>query len=506
MSGDLFARTAAYLFRYVNDPLGFVCDIFPWKQAGTILSHAEGPDVWQRQVLTEIQMGLSWDRALQLAISSGHGIGKSTLVAWIILWAMATKANTKGVATANTDTQLRTKTWVELGKWYELGPVLHPMFELTATALMARDERRRTQWRFDRITWSDKNTEAFAGLHNQGRRLVVIFDEASAIPEIIWEVTEGALTDRDTEILWLVCGNPTRSTGRFRDCWGKYQELWRRFCVDSRSVRITNKEQIARWAKVYGEDSDFFRVRVRGLFPRVGSMQFISSDMAREAASREPCSSIWDPLIFGVDVARFGDDLSVVAFRRGRDARTIPWLQFSGVDTYTFATRIVEEAKKLQPDAIFVDEGGVGAGVVDRLKFLRLPIVGVQFGSSPSRGAEGKDGAVAYANKRSEMWGNMRDWLPGGSIPGEADVYDDLVNIEYGYRTIHGQDCIQLERKEDLKRRGYPSTDRADALALTFAFPVMPSDHRDRLAGREASTHSHQYDPFEHAWRTQDSR
>lgn len=500
MADLLFTKTAQYLFKYAHDPYGFVLNVFPWGQKGTPLAHAEGPDIWQTDILDTIKKDLNVESALQIAISSGHGAGKSALVAWIILWAMATKVNTRGVVTANTQVQLATKTWVELSKWYELAPVLHPMFELTATMLCARDAARRDQWRFDRITWSEKNTEAFAGLHNLGRRIVAIFDEASAINDLIWEVTEGALTDRNTEILWLVCGNPTRASGRFRECWGKFQDIWKRFAVDSRTVKITNKTQIARWASAYGEDSDFFRVRVRGVFPRVGSMQFISTDLVRQAQAREAYSTIWDPFIIGVDVARFGDDASVIAFRRGRDARTIPWLQFSGVDTYTFSARIIEEATRHRPDAIFVDEGGVGAGVVDRLKFLKLPVVGVQFGSAASRGSDKSEGAVAYANKRAEMWGSMRDWLRGGAVPTEADLYDDMVNLEYGYRAIHGQDCIQLERKEDLKRRGYPSCDRADALALTFAFPVQPSDHRDDLRGKDAG-HQHEYNPYSEAWR-----
>ena len=496
---DNFEEIAAFLHNFDRNALGFVESVFPWGEEGTSLANYEGPDDWQRSVLQDISEGLSWDEALRIAISSGHGAGKSALVSWVILWGMATRANTKGVVTANTDVQLRTKTWSELSKWFALAEVLHPLFELTATALISRDENRRSSWRFDRITWSEKSTEAFAGLHNQGSRIVLIYDEASAIPDIIWEVSEGALTDSDTEILWLCCGNPTRSVGRFRECWGKFQELWRRHKVDSRTVRITNKDQIARWAKAYGEDSDFFRVRVRGEFPRVGSMQFIGNEVATAALHREAFATYWDPLIMGVDVARFGDDKSVICFRRGKDARTIPWRKLSGVDTRALASIIIEEAQRHQPDAIFIDEGGVGGGVVDNLKFLKLPVIGVSFGSSPDRSMAGADGQVAYANKRAEMWGYMRDWLSLGAIPNDTELYDDLVTIQYGFRAIHGVDCIQLEKKEDIKRRGYPSPDLADALALTFALPVQPSDHRDKLRAR--SDHQVDYNPFASCWK-----
>ena len=114
-------------------------------------------------------------------------------------------------------------------------------------------------------------------MHNQGKRIIALFDEASSIPDVIWETTEGALTDKDTEIIWGVFGNPTRNTGRFRECFagGRFQHRWQPRQVDSRTARLTNKEEIAEWINDYGEDSDFVRVRVKGIFPRAGSMQFV---------------------------------------------------------------------------------------------------------------------------------------------------------------------------------------------------------------------------------------
>jgi hypothetical protein len=172
------------------------------------------------------------------------------------------------------------------------------------------------------IPWSEHRTEAFAGLHNQGKRIIVIFDEASAIPDVIWETTEGALTDADTKIIWGVFGNPTRNTGRFRECFGRFRHRWHLWQVGSRATKLTNKEQINQWIADYGEDSDFVRVRVRGVFPRAGDMQFISTEMAEAAMSdkRDPPSTIYDPLVLGVDVARFGDDATVLCPRRARDA------------------------------------------------------------------------------------------------------------------------------------------------------------------------------------------
>ena len=152
------------------------------------------------------------------------------------------------------------------------------------------------------------------------------FDEASAISDRIWEVSEGALTDDETEIVWLAFGNPTRNTGRFRECFGRFRHRWDCAHIDSRQVEGTNKPQLDQWVLDYGEDSDFVRVRVKGIFPHSGAMQFISSGLVEEAMSpgREGFGTIYDPLVMGVDVARFGDDRSVIRFRRGRDGRSIP--------------------------------------------------------------------------------------------------------------------------------------------------------------------------------------
>ena len=219
------------------------------------------------------------EEAIQQATASGHGIGKSALVSMIILWAFTTFPDCRGVVTANTETQLKTKTWSELGRWFNLCWFAKDHFILNATSLESRDPSRTRTWRIDMIPWSEKNTEAFAGLHNKGKRLLLIMDEASAIPDVIWETAEGALTDSNTQILWLVFGNPTRNSGRFKECFagGKHAEFWHSRQIDSRTVSITNKGRFEKWIKAYGADSDFVRVRVLGQFPRIGEMEFFSA-------------------------------------------------------------------------------------------------------------------------------------------------------------------------------------------------------------------------------------
>jgi len=330
-------------------------------------------------------------------------------------------------------------------------------------------------WRIDAIPWSERNTEAFAGLHNAGNRTLLVFDEASSIADAIWETAEGATTDAGTEIVWLAYGNPTRNTGRFREAiQGRFRHVWTSRQIDSRKVKRTNKELLEGWRQAYGDDSDFFRVRVKGEFPRAGSMQFISSELVSEARARDPGYIASDPIVFGVDVARFGDDASVLAIRRGRDARTFPWRVMRGWDTMQVAGFVAEQAAMWKPDAIFVDVGGVGAGVADRLRQLlqgSVTVIDVNFGGSGGEVPLSSGDVVRAANMSAAMWAKVRDWLPHGSIPDDEELALDLTGREYGF---NADNAIQLEKKEDMKKRGLASPDKADALALTFAYPVAP--------------------------------
>ena len=479
-----------------NDPLAFVKGAFPWTVPGTPLASYQGPEEWQVDILEAIRVGLlTPNQAIQIARASGHGIGKSALVSWIVLWAFMTAPDTRGVVTANTETQLKTKTWAELGKWFNLC-VARELFYLTATALLSKDPSRERTWRIDQVPWSEKNPSAFAGLHNKGRRLLLIFDEASEIPDIIWETAEGALTDSDTEILWLVFGNPTKNTGRFRDCFdvSRHGKHWNSAQIDARSVNgnITNRTLHERWIESYGIDSDFCRVRILGQFPRMGEMEFISAADIDAAMAREVNTNETDPLALGVDVARYGANESVLWFRKGRDARTIPAKSFRGVNTVELAAKVTEAFFQYRVDGIFIDGGGVGGGVVDNVRNAQLHCWDVQFGGADDVGGmtTGNQGE-AYANKRAAMWGALRAWLKVGAIPYDPDLKAQLLAPRYA---LNSKGKIQLETKEDMMRRGVPSPDKADALALTFAYPLAPNVSAGGILPRAPVEMD--YDPF----------
>lgn len=482
-------------FRY--SPLKHALFSYPWESAELT---EPGPRTWQREMMLQIEEHLASPATrhtpLRIAVASGHGIGKSAGISMVNKWALDTCVDTRIVITANTEGQLLTKTSPELAKWQRLA-ITRDWFKPNATSIVSTMPGRDKSWRADLVTWSENNTEAFAGLHNQGKRIVLIFDEASGIAQKVWEVALGALTDEGTEIIWLAFGNPTQNTGSFRECFGKARNLWHTRQIDSRTVEGTNKAYLQELIDTYGIESDVAKVRVLGQFPSASSMQFVPSDIAEGAAARPELEGLrTDPVIFGVDCARFGDDDSVLAIRCGRDARTRPWKTWGRVDAMTLAGDIALQAELWKPDAIFIDAGNIGAAVVDRLRQLIDPakVFEVWFGGK-GREAEWNGARVRVANKRAEMWCNMREWLRGGSIPDEQRLIDDLIGPEYSF-DVH--QAIALEKKEHMKARGLPSPDWGDALACTFAEPVAP---RPLPAYMDPDNYSRPREPHEDLYR-----
>jgi hypothetical protein len=440
--------------KFYDDPVGFVYYAFGWGTGDLI--NDTGPDKWQIGLLEAVANKLKADPDCNIreATASGHGIGKTAETSWLILWAMSTRANLSGVVTANTMAQLSTKTWRELALWHKRLINRH-WFKWSATKFWHVKEPE--TWYISAMPNSEHNSEAFAGLH--GRYKLIIFDEASAIADKIWEVTEGAMTDPRS--LWFVFGNPTKNTGRFKACFTSDKARWGTRQIDSRDCKMTNKEELGEWVKAYGIDSDFVRIRVLGQFPRFGSMQFISGEMVDKAMLGEVPFEAWCliPIVIGVDVARYGDDKSCIAIRQGRKLHEIR--KFRELNTMQLAAQVVVAMKDhAGAAAIFVDGVGVGAGVVDRLQMMGHPVIEVN-------GGETAFDEVRFYNKTAEMWDRMRDWLKGADLPLEDnDLRLALTGREYYH---DDKERIRMERKKDMKKRGLPSPDEADALCHTFA-------------------------------------
>jgi hypothetical protein len=446
-----------------DDPLAFVNLAFPEITL----------EKWQRAVLETIGNSLRENarlgrcRPIQIAVASGNTVGKTALLSFIILWSLATFENTLGVVTAGTEPQIRTRLWGELSKWFvQLPDDLRSQFELTATAIFNRQNER--TWRIDGRPWSERNQEAFSGLHNFGKRVLVIFDECSMIAEPIWRACDGMLNDAETEIIWCVFGNPLRLDGRFPMCFpgGRFAGLWKSFRVDSRTVSIANQESLAEKISYYGEDSNYVRSHIRGLFPTASTEQLIPADWVEMAAVRETFADPRDATIIGADVASgHGEDSSCIVVRRGLDARSYPIQRYANLDPLQFAYKIAATANEVSADAVFIDSGGLGEGTVAKCRELGLAVHAVYFAGKP----DNPSGIARAGNKRSQMYLALREWLKAGAIPNDSTLKAELIAPEYE----EGPLGILIERKSDMRARGLASPDSADALALTFAAPVF---------------------------------
>lgn len=440
--------------RFANDPLGFVLYMFPWGEG--ILSKWSGPDKWHREIFAEIKAYLEGDSTLplQIAVASGHGAAKTTFFAWMNLWFMSCRAHPQVVCTANTESQLTTKSWREVAKWHKMA-LNRDWFEWTATTFYMKGHQE--TWKANAIPWSENNTEAFAGTHEDN--VLVQFDEASKISDKIWEVTDGVLTTKKN--IWIVYGNGTRNVGRFYDCFNKNKKYWKTWQIDSRTCQAANKEYLDRLIEQYGgEESDQALVRVRGMFPRTATRQLISTESIEKCMDFEAEGFEFQPKIMGVDIARFGENSSTICVRQGRKVFDIEVLPKQ--DLMMTAHHVAEAIKRERPMQVFVDGSGIGAGVVDRLRQLNFPVVDVNGGNSSLN--------PRFLNKRVEMWWTMKEAIENVvELPKNSRLKEELSCIEYDY-TDKGR--IRLDRKTDIMDKYGFSPDLADALAYTYAYPV----------------------------------
>ena len=457
-------------FRY--DPLGFVKFSYAWGEGQ--LEHATGPDEWQTAFLEDLGRecrarafdGLNAVKAIRMAVASGHGIGKSTLVAWIVNWILSTRPHSIGTITANTFVQLQTKTWAQIQKWTALSITSH-WFRLTGDKMYHRDFP--ATWYCSAQASREEKSEGFAGQHSKYSTGFYIFDEASAVPDKIYEVAEGGLILGEPMV--FAFGNPTRNTGKFyRATFGAERPLWNHRSIDARTSASSNKEQIAEWIHTYGENSDFVRVRVLGLPPSASELQFIDADRVHKAQQNPAQSLPDDPLIAGVDVSGGGEAFNVVRFRRGFDARSIPPIRIPGEhgrDRAVVIARLAELLKDQTPErkiaAMFIDSA-FGAPIAERLGTL-----GFTNAHEVNFGGHSPDWHMS--NMRAYMYSQLKDWLPRGAI----EKTDERLEVDLcgpGYH-LNKTNQLVLEPKEELCKR-QPSPDDGDALALTFAMKVAP--------------------------------
>ena len=462
-----------------DNPLAFVSYVFPWGVKGTPLEHFSGPRKWQREVLMDMERHIKENTldftTLREAISSGRGIGKSALVSWITIWMLATRIGSTTIISANSENQLRSITWAEITKWLAMSINSH-WFEVSATRvtpakwlteLVERDLKKGTRyWGVEGRLWSAENPDAYAGVHNYDG-VMVIFDEASGIDDSIWAVTSGFFTEDTPNRFWMAFSNPRRNTGYFYECFNSKREFWSTKVVDARTVEGTDKAVYEQIIAEYGPDSAQAHVEVYGQFPSAGDDQFIGADLVDAAMKRAKYKDMSAPIIVGVDPARFGADATVIAVRQGRDIIAIK--RHRGDDTMTVVGHVIDVIDEYSPALVVIDEGGLGAGIVDRLKEQRYKIKGVNFGNKAKN-------PIMYGNMRAQMWGEMREWLKSASIPLDRFLKTDLISPKM---KPDSRGTIFLESKKDMKSRGLASPDAADALCVTFAFPVAHREYKE---------------------------
>lgn len=466
----------------------FVMFVYPWGKAGTPLEHEKGPRDWQLEDLREIGAHIKAQKEKILldqqpemwrkATASGRGVGKSALVAWLTHWMMSTRFGSTTLLTANNETQLKTRTFAEVTKWLTMASNGH-WFESTVLSVRPApwfDALLKNQLQIDTgyyyaqgQLWSEENPDAFAGIHNPSG-VNLIFDEASGIVKPIWKVSEGFFTEPTLNRFWNVYSQPRRNSGGFYDCFNTEAtaKRWKLRHLDRRTVEGQDLALAQAEIDEHGIDSDHVRVEILGQFPSQGLRQFIPSAKVEEARNREAAPDAGAPLIMGVDPARYGDDTTVIRFRQGRDARTIPPVKLKNRDNMAVANEVARLIELTQPDAVNIDAGN-GTGVIDRLREMKFRVNEVWFGS--------KSGSKEWANKRTEMYADMRDWLGGGAIDEDPCLFRDLTAPEYNFFG-QAKDQVMLESKESMKNRGLPSPDDGDALALTFAVKVARRDMR----------------------------
>jgi len=426
---------------YYNHPYEFVVDVI-----------GVTPSDQQKQVLDAFGRG---DK--HVTVRSGHGIGKTALESWVALWFMSTRPHARIPCTAPTQNQLYDILWSELKKWINQikDERIKNMFEWTQTHL--RNKRNPETW-FATARSSSK-PENLQGFHAD--ELLFIIDEASGVDEEIMEVIQGALTNEGA--LCLTCGNPTKISGFFYDSHHADRGNWTTFHFSSIDSPFVSDDYADRMKSKYGEDSNIYKVRVLGDFPTEEDDSIISLSWAEQAAINSFDEDPTQTIYIGVDVARYGDDKTYICVRQGNTALSLDkYAKQSTMETVGYVMLKINEFKARNKIVVNVDDTGVGGGVTDRLIELttvdQVTVNGINNGSK-ARNPE------RFVNLGTEMWWNMRENIRNWSIPNNSDLIGELTTRKYRAKST-GK--IELERKDEMKKRGLNSPDSADALALAF--------------------------------------
>ena len=435
---DIAGGLRVVLEMYGDDPVGFVRDVL----------QAE-PDEWQASVMMAVAKGQR-----RISVRAGHGVGKSTFVAWLAIWHMVTRYPQKTVMTAPTAGQLFDALFAEIKLWINRLPApIRSLFEMTSEKVVLKSAPEASF--ISARTSSADRPEALAGIHSE--HVLILVDEASAVPEAVYESAAGSMSGHDA--CTILIGNPTRNSGLFFKTHHALATEWKTYhvsCLDSPRVARDFVKQIA---DTYGPESNAYRVRVLGEFALRDDDTLISAELVDSAMSRDVVLDEKEALVYGIDVARFGDDRSVLCKRRGNVV--VEFKTWQGLDLMQLTGAIVNEAKLDKPAEMCIDSIGLGSGVADRLRELGFVVRDVNVSEASAMNPQA-------AKLRDELWLSVKEWLNARAckIPKMDELRQELVAPTYTF-TSNGK--IKVEGKQEMKRRGMRSPDLADSLGLTFA-------------------------------------
>ncbi len=445
LQGPVSNEFAAFFEAYHGKPVEFCEDIF-----GVEL------ETWQADVMRAVVAG-----ERRVSIRSGHGVGKTGLLGMLSVYGMIFHERINIVATAPSKPQLEDGLFAQIKIWFSRLPAaLRGLFEVRTDRIERVSSPEECY--FAIRTSRAETPDALQGIHIDGGVVWLLGDEAAGIPEKVFEAASGSMSGHNCTT--ILTGNPTKSQGFFFDTHHKLRSMWMTVKVSCVGSRRVSPDFIADMLARYGEESNAYRARVLGEFPTSDDDTLISLELVESARVRE---IILDPRArktWGVDPARFGDDSAALCKRWGkvvpervRSWKKLDTMQLTGAIKNEWDNTPVDE----RPESIFVDVIGIGAGVVDRLRELQLPVVGINVSESPSFGG-------SYVNLRAELWDAGKRWLKGLDcrLPDDERLTGELTLPRYKFAS-NGK--MQIESKDDMKRRGVKSPDFADAFLLTFA-------------------------------------
>jgi phage terminase large subunit len=443
----------AYEEKYGGDtPLWVRDSFFPFDENGV---RPDSPDEWQDQLMRWYD-----ERERLISVRSGHGVGKTTGLAWVIIHHLIFRVPNKTIVTAATGDQLFDALAAEVKTWITKLPAdVQALIDVKAESIHLKSAPTEAFVSF-RTSGSDK-TEALAGVHSENVLLIV--DEASGVHEKVFESASGSMSGENATT--ILAGNPVRTSGMFHASHTKLRSQWKTLHVNSETSKRVSKAFVEDMRIRYpgGDLNNVYRVRVLGEFPLAEDNTVIPFELAEGALKRDVAVSTTREM-WGIDPARYGRDETAFARRRG-NRLTRPVEARQGRDTMEVTGWIKSEWDETpvaaRPEIIFVDVIGIGAGIVDRLRELDLPVRGINVSESPAMREK-------YRYLRDELWFRGKAWLEARDVnlANDEKLLEQLIAPRY---KILSNGKFQVESKDELKKRGHDSPDRADAFLLTFA-------------------------------------